>query len=472
MPSAHRLKTALISGVAALAVACSGAPASPPATSTSLPGSAATTENGRDISLPAEVRTLAARVARGATLSSLLHAHQVAEQEIATFIARAGSVFDVRNLRTDRPYRIVQAIGGALRSFEYEIDGDRVLKVVRNEADEFVAEIDAIEKRTEVTRINGAIDRDATSLFAAMARTGERVDLSLALADVLSSEIDFNTELQPGDRFGILFEKQFRDDGDLIVRPVATSGAGKAPAPTIFPGGSEEMNPPSGESEKLLENDGDAFAGYGAIQAAEFINAGRIVRAVRFTPSGGKPQYFDAEGRSLKRFFLKSPLKFDPIITSRFSGARKHPILGFTRAHLGVDYGAPTGAPVVAVADGLVVSAGFNGGAGRMIHLRHANGLETQYLHLSAASVHAGERVHQGDVIGKVGMTGLATGPHLDYRVRKNGTFVNPVQVHHEMPPGDPVSPADMPAFAEVRDRVFAQLGLATPSAITPRTTN
>lgn len=438
----------------------STAPGAPDASAASGgAGQTAASPLDHDITLRSEVRTLAARVARGATLSSLLHAHQVAEQEISTLISRAGSVFDVRALRTDRPYRIVQAIGGALRSFEYEIDNDRVLKVVRNEEDEFIAAIDPIEKRTELTTVKGGIDRETPSLFAAMARTGERVDLSLALADVLSSEVDFNTELQPGDRFGLLFEKQFRDDGDVIVRKA--DGTSVSPAsPTIFPGGSEEMNPDTDESEKRIENDGDEFAGYGPIMAAEFINAGRVIRAVRFTPNGGKPQYFDAEGRSLKRFFLKSPLKFDPIITSRFSMSRLHPVLGLERAHLGVDYRAPIGAPVVAVADGTVVSAGFNGGAGRMIHLRHANGLETQYLHLSAANVRAGERVHQGDVIGKVGMTGLATGPHLDYRVRKNGTFVNPVIVHQEMPPGDPISPADMPAFVDVRDRAFSSLGL------------
>ena len=391
---------------------------------------------------------LAGRVADGATLASLLEAHQVARQEVNALIARAGSVFDVRALRAGRPYRIAQAIGGALRRFEYELDNDRVLKVERNEGDDFDAEISSIEKRTELTAIEGAIDRDASSLLAAMARTGERVDLSLALADVLSSELDFNTELQPGDRFAVLFEKQFRaDDGPAVQQTAATMGA--EPVGTAAYG---------------------AFAGYGPIQVAEFTNAGRLIRAVRFTPTGGKPQYFDADGRSLKRFFLKSPLRFDPMITSRFSGSRLHPLLGFTRAHLGVDYRAPTGAPVMAVADGVVVAAGFNGGAGRMIHLRHGNGLETQYLHLSAAQVRTGQRVHQGDVIGKVGQTGLATGPHLDYRVRKNGTFVNPLRVHQEMPPGEPISPADRSAFEAVRDGGFGALRRQTPNVT--RTTN
>ncbi|MGE3705498.1 MAG: M23 family metallopeptidase [Vicinamibacterales bacterium] len=405
---------------------------------------------GRDIVLPAEVRTLAGRVRSGATLSSLLEAHEIAQQEVAALIARAGAVFDVRALRTDRPYRIVQALGGALRRFEYELDDDRVLRVERNEADGFEAAIHPIEKRTELATIDGAIDREASSLLAAMARTGERIDLSLALADVLSSEIDFNTELQPGDRFRLLFEKQFRDSRELIAVP-AGAGAGAGADVSADADGGQPRHRRPGVA-------GDAFAGYGAIHAAEFTNAGRLIRAVRFTPTGGTPQYFDAEGRSLKRAFLKSPLKFDPTITSRFSGSRKHPLLGFTRAHLGVDYRAPVGAPVLAVADGVVVSAGFRGGAGRMVHLRHANGMETQYLHLSATLVRSGQRVHQGDVIGKVGQTGLATGPHLDYRVRKQGTFVNPVRVHQEMPPGDPIAAVDRPAFEAARDRAFATL--------------
>lgn len=420
------LTIALCAGaVAALFGACSPGGDIPP-------DSPRTAGLGRDIALAPELRTLAGRVTSGATLGSILDAHQVAQQEVSALIARAGSVFDVRALRAGRPYRIVKAIGGALRRFEYEMDNDRVLKIVRKGADDFEAAIHPIEKRTELAAIEGAIDRDASSLLSAMARTGERIDLSLALAEVLSSEIDFNTELQPGDRFGLLFEKQFRAD-------VAPTGA------TV----SAETGGTAG---------GEVFAGYGAIQAAELTSAERVIRAVRFTPTGGAPQYFDADGRSLKRFFLKSPLKFDPMITSRFSGSRRHPLLGFTRAHLGVDYRAPVGAPVLAVADGVVVSAGFNGGAGRMVHLRHGNGLETQYLHLSAAQVRPGQRVHQGDVIGKVGQTGLATGPHLDYRVRKNGTFVNPVRVHQEMPPGEPVSSADRSAFEAIRDSAFAAL--------------
>lgn len=387
-----------------------------------------------DISLPSEFKVLAARVTPGATLSSLLHAQQLAEREVTELVGRAASVFDVRRLRTDQPYRIIRAVSGALRGFEYEIDSDRVLRLSRDDEQQpFVAAIDAIDKRTTPEIVEGTIDRETPSLFGSLARAGERVDLSVALADVLSSEVDFNTELQPGDRFRLVVDKQYR------VMP-AVEGV----------------------------ND-DTFAGYGAIKAVIFQNAGRTIQAVRFTPEGGKPDYFDSNGRSLRRFFLKSPLKFDPVITSRFSMSRMHPVLGEARAHLGVDYRAPVGAPVIAVADGSVVSAGRAGGAGIMVHLRHANGYETEYLHLSALDVHAGERVRQGEVIGRVGATGLATGPHLDYRVRRNGTFINPTIAHQSLPPGDPVADADMPAFLAIRDQVFATLqGSAPPRATTP----
>jgi murein DD-endopeptidase MepM/ murein hydrolase activator NlpD len=166
---------------------------------------------------------------------------------------------------------------------------------------------------------------------------------------------------------------------------------------------------------------------------------------------------------SMRRFFLKSPLKFEPVVTSAFSRSRLHPILREYRAHLGVDYRAPVGAPVVAVADGVVLQAGMDGGAGRLVHLRHANGYETEYLHLSSIAVRRGERVRQGDLIGRVGSSGLATGPHLDYRVKRNGAFVDPLAAHRAMPPADPIAPTDMAAFRDAEHETFARLGDGTP---------
>jgi murein DD-endopeptidase MepM/ murein hydrolase activator NlpD len=144
----------------------------------------------------------------------------------------------------------------------------------------------------------------------------------------------------------------------------------------------------------------------------------------------------------LKRVFLRSPLRFTPRVTSGFSRRRLHPVHRVYRPHLGVDYGAPRGAPVVAVANGRVVSAGYSGASGLMVRLRHSNGFESYYLHLSSLGkgIRRGARVDQGQMIGRVGSTGTATGAHLDYRLKQNGVFVNPLTVHRRMPPGDPIA--------------------------------
>jgi murein DD-endopeptidase MepM/ murein hydrolase activator NlpD len=296
-----------------------------------------------------------------------------------------------------------------------------------------VAAIAPIPKQRHEVVTGGAITDVTPSLFQAMESTGERPELSIALADIFSGEIDFNTELQPGDRFGLAFEKFTREGPSL-------DGGEARPAT------------------------------YGDIAAAEFHNEGRVLRAIRFSPPGSKPGYYDEQGRSLRRFFLRSPLKFEPRITSRFSRRRLHPVLNTYRAHLGVDYGAPTGAPVVAVSAGTVVSASFDRANGRMVRLKHSGGYETYYLHLSAfgPGIRPGVRVSQGQLIGKVGSTGLASGPHLDYRLRKNGVFVNPLVEHRKMPPGEPVPPSAMAAFRQTRSRALQQLDNAMKKAAAP----
>jgi murein DD-endopeptidase MepM/ murein hydrolase activator NlpD len=195
-------------------------------------------------------------------------------------------------------------------------------------------------------------------------------------------------------------------------------------------------------------------AGYGDIVAATFTNEGKAYSAFRYQVPGGKPAYYDAEGRSLKRFFLASPLKFEPRITSGFSYRRLHPVLGFTRPHFGVDFGAPTGAPVVAIADGVVELAGNTGGGGNAVRLRHASGYESEYLHLSAfgSGIRVGAHVSQGQVIGRVGATGLATGPHLHFGLKKNGEHVNPLVEQRKHPPGEPIPATLRAAFDAVRE--------------------
>src|SRR5262245_12713681 len=402
------------------------APADPPA------------PHGRteDIALAADFTRVSARVVAGATLSTILRAQNVAVTDVEAIVRRAAAVFDVRKVRKDQPYRIEKRLDGSIRRFEYEIDGDKFLRIACPDEPpaELVASVLPIEKTRRVEVVKGQIDRETSSLVAAIDAADETIDLTLALADLFSGDIDFNTDLQPGDHFELLVEKQFRD-------PDSSGDSGD-------PGSDDAKEP--------------VFAGYGAILAAEFENDGHRFRAVRYTPEGGEPAYFDERGTSMKRFFLKSPLKFDPVVTSAFSRSRLHPVLNSYRAHLGVDYRAPAGSPVVAMANGTVVTAGTSGGSGRMVHLRHANGYETMYLHLSSIAVRSGEHVRQGALIGRVGAPGLATGPHLDYRLKKSGVFVNPVAEHKAMPPPEPIPEAQITAFSAERDRLLAQL--STPA--------
>jgi murein DD-endopeptidase MepM/ murein hydrolase activator NlpD len=374
-----------------------------------------------DIFLEPEFELFADLVPRNTTLEALLADQGFAADTVHRLIAAAGTVFDLRRLRAGQPFEIERTLDGQFRRFDYEIDAESYLHVSEAvaTAGALEASILPIPRQRQQALATGAIGSDTPSLFQAMEAAGERPELTLAMADIFAGEIDFNTGLQPGDRFGLVFEKFTRE-----ARP----------------------------------------ATYGVIEAAEFENEGRLLRAIRFTPPGGKPGYFDEEGRSLRRFFLKSPLKFEPRITSGFSRRRFHPVLKTSRPHLGVDYGAPVGAPVVAVASGTVVSASYDNANGRMVRLRHTSGYETYYLHLSAfgPGIRAGARVDQGQIIGKVGATGLVSGPHLDYRVRKNGAFVDPVREHRNMPPGEPIPVAARDAFETHRDAALERLRSAT----------
>lgn len=366
-----------------------------------------------DVLLHSEIQTISARVPRHATLDSLLRAHDLSTDLINAAVTAAHRVFNPRDLRADRPYTIVRSIDGALREFQYEIDADRILRIINPNAgrpDVLEATVLPIEKETSVAAVSATIDSERPSLISAVTSTGETIQLALAIADVFSGSIDFESDVHPGDNFDAVFERTTRE----------------------------------GE-----------FAGYGPILAARFVAEGKEHQAFRWTdPATGKSDYYDENGRSLKRFFLKSPLKFEVRVTSGFSRRRFHPVHRAYRPHLGVDYGAPHGAAVVAVANGVVLSAGWAGGGGKQVRIRHSNGYESYYLHLSSfgAGVRAGAHVSQGQVIGRVGSTGTATGPHLDYRLRKNGAFVNPRAEHAKLPPGQPISAAQLTAFRQARD--------------------
>ncbi len=361
-------------------------------------------------------RLIEARVPRNATLASLLRAHQVSDDIVNHFVEAAKKQFDLRRIRADRPYRLQVGLDGAIREFTYQIDADKFLKVVGGDdkaADalpDYDVQVLPYEKHKALMSIRGEISREAPSLIAAVNVAGESISLALEFARVFEGEVDFGNELQPGDSFEILFEKVVRE----------------------------------GE-----------FGGYGDIVAARFTTSGRSFEAFRYAIPGQKADYYDRDGRSMRRFFLKSPLKFEPRVTSGFSFRRVHPVLKTARAHRGVDYGAPSGAPVLSVASGTVTRAGWTGGGGNSVYIKHDNGYETRYLHFSkiASGLRAGMRVSQGELIGYVGSTGLSTGPHLHYELLKGGTHVNPLDEHRKLPPGQPIPSAALAAYVEHRDR-------------------
>ena len=370
---------------------------------------------GPDIYLEPDIRVVEDLVPRNATLASLLASHNMAGDAAYALVEAMRPVFDPRRLRSGHPYQFVYGPDGRFRRFEYHVDEDQFLQVINQSgpAPLFEAVLVDYEKELEQVAMRGEIDRENNSLVSAMNAGGGNIQVSIAMAEVFSGEIDFNNDLRPGDSFAVLYERYVRDGVHVT---------------------------------------------YGDVLAAVFDNDGRELSVVRYQVPGEAPAYFDADGRSMKRQFLRSPIRFEPRVTSRFSYRRLHPVLGTHRAHLGVDYGASTGTPVIAVANGTLVSAAPSGGSGNLVRLRHTNGYETYYLHLSrfAKGMRPGARVMQGQVVGYVGSTGLATGPHLDYRMRKNGTFVNPLIEHRKLPPGDPVPPGQMVAFREVRDRALA----------------
>ena len=384
--------------VSALALACSAQPSADPPVA-------------RDIVLPMDGHSIDAKVPANATLESLMSSHGLPAETVPSLVTAMSGVFNPRGLRANQEYRVTRTLDGILREFRYQIDPDRLLRVFRPS--------DAAPFQAEVVNLPKELVLEAQ---------GENVQLALELANIYGGEVDFNSDLQPGDRLDVVFERAVRH----------------------------------GE-----------FVGYGAVKAAILENSGRRLHAVSFANSDGRLDYYDEEGRSLKRQFLKSPLPFDPRITSRFSRRRFHPVHGIYRPHLGVDYGAPAGTLVKAASSGVVDFVGWNGEAGRMVRIRHSGGYQTAYLHLSAYApgLHVGSRVAQGDPVGRVGSSGTATGPHLDYRIIKNGTYVDPIAELKRMPKGEPIDGSRLRAFSQERDRVFEQMRALLAAAPSRTTT-
>lgn len=343
---------------------------------------------------------------RGLAFAAFLQGMGVDAATAARMVASAQPVFDFRHLRAGNQLAIGRGLLGDLREVRYTIDPEHILSI-QPHGDEFHSEIQAIPSKSETVGVSGRID---DSLFQAVTDAGENPELAMRLAAIFAFDLDFYTDPRPGDTFRIVVEKKTLQSGQ-----------------TIF---------------------------YGRILAAEYNNGNRSYRAVLFRDASGNEAYFTPEGKSMKKAFLHSPLKFAAPITSHFSLHRFHPILKEYRPHLGIDYGAPIGTPVQTIGDGKVVFADPKGGDGNLVKVQHSNGYTTYYMHLSRILVHDGQRVAQGQNIGLVGMTGLATGPHLDFRIERGGQFLNFEKLG--LPTADPISKGNWAAFVAARDQAFA----------------
>ncbi len=343
------------------------------------------------------------KVSAGEHFKAALEKFGLNDKETTSASAAAQHAFNLRQLRAGNTITVGRSVEGALREIDYKIDAERMLKIVPEEGG-FTARISEIPSKTEIVAVTGRVD---DSLFNAVEDTGESAELALRLAQIFGYDLDFYTDPRQGDSFRILLEKKKYMNGET--------------------------------------------AGYGKIFAAEYENAGRKYQALLFHDPTGRPGYYAADGKSLQKAFLRSPLKFGAPVTSHFSRSRFHPILKTYRAHMGTDYGAPVGTPVQTIGSGRVIFAGRKSGEGNMVQIAHFNGYETMYLHLSRMFVRPGEHVEIGKTIGLVGSTGLATGPHLDFRILQRGQYKNFERLG--LPPSDPVSKKNWPDFAAAREK-------------------
>jgi murein DD-endopeptidase MepM/ murein hydrolase activator NlpD len=319
-------------------------------------------------------------VENGDTLDAVLTAGGLSRGGAATLNLQFGKVLDLRRLRPGNIVRFHYDAAHEVDSVEMKITGWGEVDAIRGATGFEVTTREATQRELETT-IAANID---SSLYEALRNAGESPQLVQQLVDVFQWDIDFFA-LRKGDAFSLVVKKKFS---------------------------------------------GDDAVGYGPIVAATFTHDGQTFEAFRDESTAGHGGYYSRMGTPLRKQFLRAPLQFSRI-TSTFSNHRFHPLLHYFRPHHGVDYGAPVGTPVMTTADGVVVDAHYNAGEGNFVRIRHSSRIETSYLHLSrfAKGIRPGTKVTQGDVIGYVGATGLATGPHLDYRVSDGGTWLDPLKL-------------------------------------------
>ncbi len=354
------------------------------------------------------LKSIESSIEPGETLFSIFQKHGLNIDELFAMKQAAASVHRLRQVHPGQPYRFVVDDSNCVNEFTYQINENTVLKIERQDSG-FSAQKCETPYESRVLTLSGRIE---DTLIAALGATREDMGLAISISDILAWDVDFNVDLRKGDSFKVITEGLYLE----------------------------------GEFKK-----------YGKILAIEFINDNRTYKAYLFEQNG-RTDYFNPDGKSLRKAFLKAPLSFRRI-SSSFSSSRRHPILKINRPHHGIDYAAPTGTPVSATADGRVSFAGYKGQYGKLVILSHRNGMQTYYGHLSriAPGLHSGKQVAQGDLVGYVGMTGLATGPHLHYEMRQNGRPINPSRFKMEAGPSVPDALlADFQRLTTAVDQTFA----------------
>lgn len=329
---------------------------------------------------PSPIKEERETIKNGWTLSDILARYNLQPAEIHKLREDVKSVYDLAKIKAGQQIRIYTDSSREIDSIQYYIDNENYLHI-RKKEETYLAEIKSIPYEVKTKMTWGIIE---DNLVSALTQKNEKVQLAISLEDLFAWDIDFYADLRRGDMFKVIFEVKYFE----------------------------------GE-----------FVGYQKILAAEFINQGKRFQAFRYTyPDTAESDYFDFQGKSLRKEFLKSPIG-SARITSRFSFSRLHPIRKVYRPHYGVDYAARVGTPVQATAAGKVTFVGWNGASGRMIRISHKNAYETIYLHLRgfAKGIKRGANVEGGKVIGFVGSSGESTGPHLDYRIKQRGKYINPL---------------------------------------------
>jgi murein DD-endopeptidase MepM/ murein hydrolase activator NlpD len=358
------------------------------------------------------------KLGRGGNLGSTLGRHGVPALQVQEITRALRGLLDVRSVQPDDFYALIRDEQGAVLSFELQRGRQKVYRLERAEDGSLQASEEVLPLERRVTQVGGVVDR---SLFASVLALGEGAELVQAFSDIFAYEFDFSTQTRPGDEFRIVFEKHYDRNG---------------------------------------------FVGYGNVLAAQYRTPERELVGLRFEDEHSSgAAYYTPDGKSLRKAFLKAPVNYTRI-SSGFSYARLHPIFKQRRKHEGIDYAAPTGTPVWSIGDGVVVFQGWSGGFGRLVKVKHANGYVSYYGHLSRFSkgLRVGSRVTQKQVVGYVGMTGWATGPHLDFRLERGGRFVNPLNV--SFPHGEPIRTEDRERFQNVRDELLAELRSADPAIV------